>query len=367
MLHLKLDYTFSATPVARNHLGNPLFDILATIHRTGSISKTAQALDLSYRHVWGALKKWEQSLGAEIILWERGKRARLTPFGEKLLFAEQRAKARVLPQIENLIADMEREFALVFDRNAYVISLFASHDLVLNRLRDFMATDANLHLDLQFRGSIDSLGALSRGECLLAGFHISEDRARGTLTQQTFKKLLKPGKHKLITFLSRQQGLMVRTANPKRITGVRDLQRADVRFINREADSGTRLEIEQLLAAGKIDPATINGFERCEATHLAVAAAVASGQADAGFGIRAAAVQFGLDFVPLMQEQYYLACLKETLREPAIEKLLALLQSGSWRHIIDGLPGYDASHAGTILSLTQAMPWYSFKTPKPAE
>ncbi|WP_025917713.1 substrate-binding domain-containing protein [Herminiimonas sp. CN] len=364
MLHLKLDYTFSATPVARNHLGNPLFEILAAIHRTGSISKTAQALELSYRHVWGALKNWEQTLGAEIIVWERGKRARLTPFGEKLLFAEQRAKARVLPQIENLIADMEREFALAFDRNAYVISLFASHDLVLNRLRDFMASDAKLHLDLQFRGSIDSLGALARGECLLAGFHISEDRARGTLTQQTFKKLLKPGKHKLITFLGRQQGLMVAAGNPKKIGGMGDLQRPGVRFINRETGSGTRLEIEQLLAAGKIDPATVNGFERCEATHLAVAAAVASGHADAGFGIRAAAMQFGLDFIPLMQEQYYLACLKETLREPAIEKLLALLQSNSWRHIIDGLPGYDASNAGNIVSLTQVMPWYSFKAQK---
>ncbi len=364
MLHIKLDYTFCTAPGSQRQLDNPLFDMLGAIHRTGSISKTAKELDYSYRHVWGALKKWEEALGAELILWERGKRARLSAFGEKLLFAEQRAKARVLPQLGNLIAEMEREFAFAFDPAAHVIALHASHDLALDRLKSFMASEAKLHLDLQYRGSMASLAALSRGECLLAGFHVSEDRARGTLTQQTFKKLLTPGKHKLINFLGRQQGLMLRGGNPKKINGLADLKRAEVRFINRETGSGTRLEIEQLLAREQIAPAVINGYEQTESTHLSVAAAVASGQADAGFGIKAAAAQFGLDFIPLVREQYYLACLKETLNQPAIVKLLELLKSNRWQGIIADLPGYDTACAGDVISLTQAMPWYSFKTPK---
>jgi putative molybdopterin biosynthesis protein len=364
MLHIKLDYTFTSTPNAKHQLDNPLFDMLSAIHRTGSVAQTAQYLGLSYRHVWGSLKRWEDALGSKLILWERGKRARLSGFGEKLLFAEQRAKARVLPQIENLVAEMEREFALAFDPNAHVLSLFASHDLALPRLKDFMAHEAKLHLDLQFRGSMACVAALSRGECMLAGFHVSEDRAPGTLTQKTFKRLLKPGKHKLINFLSRQQGLIVGACNPKEITSLHDLKRSGIRFVNREPGSGTRLEIEQLLARENIASAAINGYGFVETTHLAVAAAVASGQADVGFGISAAAAQFGLDFIPLLREQYYLACLKETLNEPAIIKLRELLKNNRWQGIIKNLPGYDTASAGDVISLRHAMPWYSFKTDK---
>lgn len=364
MLHIKLGYRFAEPADAQNQLDNPLFELLWAIHRTGSLVQAAASLGMSYRHVWGALKKWETTLGSELILWERGKRARLSGFGEKLLFAEQRAKARVLPQLGNLISEMEREFALAFDPGTHVIPLIASHDLALPRLKDFMAREARLHLDLQFRGSMESVAALSRGECLLAGFHVSEDRAQGTLTQKAFKKLLKPGKHKLINFLGRQQGLMVGQGNPKSILGLRDLKRPEVRFINREPGSGTRLEIEQLLARENIDPATILGFDTIEATHLSVAAAVASGQADAGFGISAAAAQFGLEFIPLLREQYYLACLKQTLDEPAIVRLRELLKHSQWQGIISDLPGYDTACAGDVVALRQAMPWYSFKAAK---
>jgi putative molybdopterin biosynthesis protein len=364
MLHVQLGYTFTQTTSERPQLDNPLFDILSAIHSTGSVAQTAQHLGLSYRHVWGALKKWEDTLGSELILWERGKRARLSGFGEKLLFAEQRAKTRVLPQIENLVAEMEREFALAFDPNAHVISLFASHDLALPRLKDFMARKAKLHLDLQFRGGMECVAALSRGECMLAGFHVSEDRAQGTLTQKTFKKLLKPGKHKLILFLGRQQGLMVRRGNPKNVKSLQDLKRPEVRFVNRQPGSGTRLEIEQLLARENIAAASINGYGLVEPTHLSVAAAIISGQADVGFGIHAAAAEFGLDFIPLLREQYYFVCLKETLNDPAIVKLRELLQHNEWLGHIHDLPGYDTAASGEVIALRKAMPWYSFKTTK---
>lgn len=364
MFHLKIDYSFTQSAQAKQHLEHPLFMILSTIHRSGSIGHTAQHLDLSYRYVWGELKKWEKELGFELITWERGKRARLSAFGEKLLFAEQRAKARVMPQLGNLIAEMEREFALAFDPNAYVIPMFASHDLALLRLKDFLAVEAKLHLNLQFRGSMECVTALSRGECLLAGFHVSEDRARGSLMQKAFKRLLKPGKHKLINFLGRQQGLIIQSGNPKEINGLHDLKRRDIRFVNREAASGTRLEIEQLLAYENILPSSINGYDFIETTHLSVAAAVASGQANVGFGIQAAAAQFGLDFIPLLREQYYLACLKDTLEEPAIVRLRELLKTNSWQGVINELPGYDTANAGEVISLRQAMPWYSFRTLK---
>lgn len=363
MLHVKLGYTF-AHSASRTQLDNPLFDILTAIHAAGSVSRAASQLQLSYRHVWGELKKWEETLASELIVWERGKRARLSPFGEKLLFAEQRARMRVLPQMENLVAEMEREFALAFDPGAHVISVLASHDLALPRLKEFMARDAKLHLDLQFRGSVECIKALSQGECTLAGFHVSEDRAHGSMTQKAFKGLLKPGRHKLINFVGRQQGLMVTPGNPKRIETLHDLKRPEIRFVNRQPGSGTRLEIEQLLAKSSISPSSINGFDITEPTHLSVAAAVASRLADAGFGIRAAAAEFGLEFIPLMREQYYFVCLKETVDQPAISKLRELLRRSEWQGLISDLPGYDTAAAGDVIPLSRALPWYSFRTPK---
>lgn len=364
MFHIQLGYQFSLDRVLQPQLSNPMFALLDAVHRTGSIGRAAEEVGLSYRHVWGQLKKWEESLGTELIDWERGRRARLTQFGEKLLFAEQLAKARLMPQVDNLAGEMERAFALAFDENAYVVSLCASHDFALARLKDMMAGEAKLHLDLQYRGSMEALQALSRGDCMLAGFHVSEDRARGTLTQKTFKKLLRPGKHKLINFVGRQQGLMVAPRNPKQIRRLADLARPGVRFVARETGSGTRLETEQLLARENVPVEDVMARATVETTHMAVAAAVAAGRADAGFGIQAAAAQFGLDFIPLVREQYYLACLKKTLDEPPIRRLSEILRHGDWQRIIGDLPGYDLSRCGEVVPLREAMPWYSFRKPK---
>jgi len=353
MLHIKLDYTFADAGDRKRQLENPLFVLLEAIHGTGSISKTAAETGFSYRHVWGALKKWEAKLGAELIVWKKGERARLTPFGEKLLFAEQRAKARVLPQIDSLVSEMEREFALAFDENAHVLSISASHDLALNRLKDVLSSQAGLHLNLRFQGSLTSLAAMTRGECTLAGLHAMLGGSTGSKELQPFRKLLKPETHSLIRFLVRSQGLMLKPNNPKKIQGINDLKRADLRFVNREKGSGTRIAVEHLLSKAGIAPALVNGFDVEETTHLAVAAAVACGQADVGFGIEAAAAHFNLAFIPLAREQYYFACQTEALQESAVKKLVKTLRSKSWRTILNDMPGYDATSTGQVLPVSK--------------
>ena len=356
MLKISLNYRFRHSQESPLQLQNPLFILLDAIRHSGSISKAATNLGFSYRHVWGALKKWELLLGAELVIWEKGKRAQLSTFGEKLLFAEQRAKARVLPQLDTLINEMEREFAFAFDERIHILSLCASHDLALGRLRDFLAKAAQIHLNLQFKGSMTSLGALSRNECILAGFHICESTI-DSATQKSLRKLLKPAQHRLIGFLQRQQGLMVQASNPKKIQGISDLKRGDVRFINREPGSGTRIETEALLKQNSIPFSVVNGFDRIETTHLAVAAAVAYNQADVGFGIKAAAAQFKLDFIPLLKEQYYFACTKQALQTLAIQEFIVQLKSKAWHTFIHDLPGYDTSITGEILLLTSLSPW----------
>src|SRR6185503_19845277 len=138
-------------------------------------------------------------------------------------------------------------------------------------------------------------------------------------------------RHKLVGFAERSEGLMVAPGNPLRLASFSDVAGRRARFVNRARGSGTRLLCEELLAREQLARSDVCGFEREEPSHAAVAEAVASGNADPGLGIEAAARARGLDFVPLLQERYYLVCLKEALEEPPIVTLRRLLQSAQWQ------------------------------------
>jgi molybdate-binding protein len=148
--------------------------------------------------------------------------------------------------------------------------------------------------------------------------------------------------------------LMVAPGNPKKIYDLADLARAEVRFINRQAGSGTRFLLEGLLAAQGVAPQSVNGFEQGEFTHAAVAAYVASGMADAGFGLETPARHFKLDFLPLASERYFLLCSASTLAEAPMQAALALLRSPAFHEAVDALPGYNARHAGRVAPLASA-------------
>jgi putative molybdopterin biosynthesis protein len=152
---VQLHYTLSrdASDALVRH---PLIDLLQAVDAHGSISAAARAMGLSYRHVWGELKRWEDELGNELIVWEKGQSARLSDFGAKLMWAERQAQARLSPQIEALRADLERAFAVAFDPSAHVLTLYASHDDALPALRAH-AAEHKLHLDIRFTGSVDAI------------------------------------------------------------------------------------------------------------------------------------------------------------------------------------------------------------------
>ncbi|HSH88725.1 MAG TPA: substrate-binding domain-containing protein, partial [Ramlibacter sp.] len=307
------------------------------------------------------LKRWEAELGHELIIWDKGQRARLSEFGDKLLWAERQAQARLAPQIEALHADLERAFAVAFDDAAHVVTLFASHDDALPALREHAVARARLHLDVRFCGSVDAISALNEGRCVLAGFHIPPQRGAGSLAERTYKPLLKPGRHKLIGFARRSQGLIVAPGNPLKLKTVEDIASLGARFVNRAIGAGTRVLFDELLAATGIAPAAVQGYARNEPSHGAVAQAIASGAADVGLGIEPAARARGLDFVPLLKEDYYLVCLKEALDEPAIRALRDVLASAEWQQRMGVFAGYEPSHCGEVLSLRAQLPWWKFK------
>jgi putative molybdopterin biosynthesis protein len=359
---VQLSYSFAASAQA-GPIRNPLMDLLAAVREHGSISAAAKGLELSYRHVWGELKRWEAELGQPLVVWEKGQRARLTEFGEKLLWAERQAQARLAPQIEALHADLERAFAIAFDSGAHVLTLFASHDEALVALRE-MAAHARLHPDIRFCGSVDAITALNQGRCVMAGFHVPPQRGCGSLAQRTYQPLLRTGHHKLIGFARRSQGLIVAKGNPLDLRRIADIAAKQARFVNRAIGTGTRVLFDELLADEGIAARDIAGHASAEPSHAAVAQAVASGAADVGLGIEPAARARGLDFVPLVQEDYYLVCLKDALEEPPVRVLRDFLRSAEWQQRLHALPGYEPMRSGEVLSLKDQLPWWSFRKSK---
>ncbi|EHR73688.1 periplasmic molybdate-binding protein/domain protein [Burkholderiales bacterium JOSHI_001] len=363
-----LQYSFETDGQLGAQIDNPVFDLLSAVREHGSIRHAAAARGASYRHVWGAIKHWEQVLGEPLVSWVQGQPARLTPFADRLLWAETRARTRLTPHIEALRAELERVLSDALDGNQQVLTIWASHDLALPQLREVASGRHRLHMDLRFAGSVDALQALAQGRCLVAGFHVPPISSAAPHFAAALKPLLKPGRHKLIGCLRRTQGLMLRRPNAQQVHTLRHLADSGVRFLNRQPGSGTRLLMDHLLHAEGLDPAAINGWDgHPEESHVAVAAAIASGVADCGPGIEAAAHQFGLDFQPLTEEDYFLVCLKEVLDHPAVLQLRAALQAPAWARALHALPGYEPSpDAGEVLSLTRALPWWNYRAPKPA-
>ena len=335
--------------------------LLQTVQECGSISAAAKSLRLSYRHVWGELKRWENALGESLLIWDKGQAAKLSPFGLKLLYAERQAQARLRPQIEALQSELNRSFAMAFEPESQILSLYASHDEALSCLRSHCAKQ-HLHLDVQFTGSVDAIRALNEGRCAMAGFHTALPCPSGTLTQRTYQPLLQPGLHKMIGFSLRTQGLIVRAGNPHGIQRLADISDKKLRFSNRALGTGTRLLFDELLALDKLKPRQITGYRHTEPSHSAVAHAVAHGNADVGLGIAAAASALGLAFVPLVQERYDLVCLKSALQEPAVKALCTVLQSPTWQAQLAGLQGYQHDNSGKVVSLTQTLPWWQYET-----
>lgn len=323
-----------------------LFELLSGIRDGGSLRAAATAAGVSYRHAWGMLERWERLLGQPLAALSRGRGAELTELGHKLLWAENRIWAKLGPELENLASEICTELdSLLATEEPPALRIYASHGLALSILKQLAAEQRELKLDLQFRGSLESLRLLKAKRCDIAGFHI----ATGVIGEQLkprFRGWLLPQQQTLIHVVTRTQGLMLAKDNPKQIHSIEDLLRDEISIINRQPGSGTRLLFDQLLANAGIAPDNIHGYETEEFTHLAVAALVASGSADAGFGIAAAAGEMEIDFLPLVEENYYFCLPLSLLKSRPIQSLIALLKSPAFRDRVNELRGYDASHAG---------------------
>jgi len=192
--------------------------------------------------------------------------------------------------------------------------------------------------------SRQALMGLAKGEAHIAGCHLLDD-ATGAYNS-TWVQQLVPFPCALVTFASWQQGVILAYGNPKGIGGVADLANPGIRLVNRQAGSGSRYLLDRALAVAGIPGETVAGYDREEWGHLAVAAVVASGSADMGIGVKAAAVAMGLDFLPLEEERYDLVIPEHFLSDGPVQVLLDLLRRPVLHCRVESLGGYDASNMG---------------------
>jgi molybdate transport repressor ModE-like protein len=333
-----------------------LLPLLRAVAKTGSLNRAVAAQGLSYRHAWGLIGKMERTLGRSLVQMQRGRGARLSPFSLKLLEADDTAARVIERELAATVRALGRATPLTLDAPlGRPLMVHASHDFALAALRDLIAESGAAEVELHFRGSLECLASLARGECDVAGFHMP-DASTDSSAFAPYRPLLRTRGLRLLRFVDRRQGLIVPRGNPKRLLSLADLAATDARFINRQPDSGTRLAFDRLLDAAGLRPAEIKGYPSEEFTHAAVAATVASGMADAGFGIEAAARQHHLDFVPLANERYLLAARQATLARPAARALLAAIKSPAFEKQIQALAGYAAPRIGEVIRVREAIP-----------
>ena len=329
-----------------------MLDFLNEIRATGKITRAAEQAHLSYRHAWNLIEKWSTFFGAPLVERTQGKGTTLTPLGDKLVWAGQRLRARLKPQLENLSQELETEVNQFLPHGPSIIRVHASHGFAVAKLRELLSREPEIGVDLRYVSNQTSLASLAHNGCDLAGMHLPQ----GELRQRAIaahRGWLNPSQHRVIGFATREMGLMVKKGNPLGIDTLERLLDPAVRFVNRDPDSGTRLLFEQLLAQHQMESSQINGYADIEFTHAAVAAYVASDMADVSFGVEAAARQFDLDFVRLVTEDYFFVCLKQLLELEPMKRVLAIMQGAEFQNAISELPGYQAHDAGSIKTVRE--------------
>jgi len=349
--YMKLGFVLQLTLDGRE-LDRRLMELLEALHAQGSIAAAARHLGCSYRFAWNRLREAEFAHGRPLVNMAPGRGAHLTELGIALLEARSRAAIEAQPALRRTAARFEDTLSAGNMAGVRRLSLAASHDLALIELKDFcLLARPTLDLDIRFRGSLDALGEYVRGRCDLAGFHVEAQGA----PEPAIRRSLSARRDQLIVLGERNQGLMLAPGNPKAIGGLKDLARKGVRFVNRQTGSGTRLLFDRLLAGTGRSQGDVRGYDTEEFTHVAVAATIASGHADAGFGIQAAAAAYGLTFLPIIAETYYLVARRTTIESDAMCQLITRLRSASLRKRLLKLEGYDFAACGSLRDVDEAL------------
>jgi molybdate transport repressor ModE-like protein len=316
--------------------------LLSAIHRTKKLTIAAQQCELSYRHAWNILRQADSFFGQAVTVMERGKGASLTPLGSVLMQANQRVEARLHAQMESLTMELNSEVHRVLADQIRAIPIFATHGYAVAMIPDYLR---GFQAEMHYHGPEDALRGLKSGNCMFAGFNMPLHH-RIASQQQRYPAYLRPKEVKILSFIKRQQGLMFTAENASKVRSLSDLQDSSLRFINRQPRSGTRELFDKLLDDARIGTESVRGYDNHEYTHSAVAAHVATGMAEVGFGVKAAATRFELDFIPLTEDRYFWAYEAERDSSAEVTAFKEMLATPEYQAEINRLPGYQCDRCG---------------------
>jgi molybdenum cofactor synthesis domain-containing protein len=258
---------------------------------------------------------------------------------------------RIPDTVEGVTEDKPQRVTLLTSRKGIgrTLVVVGSHDITLDLIANLMKKyDPETALASTNVGSLGGLLALRKGNAHLAGSHLL-DSETGDYNTSYIRRYLPGVEIRLVNLVYREQGLIIARGNPRGVTGLQDLPRPDLSFVNRQAGSGTRILLDWQLKQLGIDPRRISGYEREEYTHMAVAVDVLSGTADAGMGIYAAARALGLDFLPVTTERYDLVIPAVHFEGPLVQTLLQLISSEEFKNQVMALGGYNVRETGTLI------------------
>jgi molybdate-binding protein/DNA-binding HxlR family transcriptional regulator len=238
-----------------------------------------------------------------------------------------------------------QELILPAEHGRPVIVFSGSHDLAFEHLVRLIAR----HLEILTLtvGSLDGLLALRQNLCNISGTHLLDPG--GEYNLPFIQHIFPDRQMQVVTLVHREQGLMTMTGNPKGIHSLADLARKDVTFANRNPGSGTRLWLDRQIKTLGIPTTDIRGYENTFNTHTACASLVKAGKTDVALGLRAAAHQYGLHFIPLFLERFDLVYIQE--HGNSLAPILETIQTHTYRREVDTLTGYDTTHTGEQIPL----------------
>jgi molybdate transport repressor ModE-like protein len=350
-LHVRIDPSWQLTGPGGLAVPPRAVAWLADIQAHGSLSAACKAQGASYRHAWTLLREAEAALGAPLVDMARGKGAVLTPLGEALVWSQRRGEARLRPQLDSLAHELQTALHRLLADADRPLRVAVSHGYAIETLQQHLA-EAGTPVDWRYTDSTQALVALHSGAADVASLHLPVPHHPSGAALQTevlahHQRWLAPD-WLYVHMVTRRQGLMVRPGNPLHIDQVADLLRPDVRFVPRVAGSGTRLLLEALLRQAGHDPSGLGAGTTGEHTHAAVAAFVASGMADAGFGVETSARRFALEFIPVQTELYGLLLPAASLESPGVQRLLGVLRSEACQAALSQLGGYSRARCGEV-------------------
>lgn len=356
MYSVDLSYSIVPAAEARPGIANPLIRQLAAIESERSLQKAAKSLGVSYRHFWGQIEIWESRLGQKLVVREQGRPARLSPLGEKLLWAERSVMARYALQLEKLRTELNSAVAAACDPEAEIVTVAGCFDPWLATLPAELFPRGVI-ADLRFSTSAAGLKSLAAGECDMAGFNFPRGAGPDSSAARTFAPLIDPDRCGVCRFAARTQGLAVAPGNPRGVSSLREVADRGLVYAGRAAGTGTEVLLLDLCAGEGVDPKALVRTAPLS-SHSAVALAVAAGEADAGLCVENAARGAGADFVPLVLEDYYLVWRRDA--EPsALEKILETLSSDAWRSTVVRFAGSSSVGCGTRVDPRAAFGWWN--------